>query len=480
MSIQIIKTNQSKFISSLKWTTSSVLINLLMQLIVLSTLARLLSPDDFGLIALVLSLLAIFNVFNQTAFAPALIFIDRATKYHQTASIIISVIIGFASCLVVLITVQLILLNESSTYDIKLIIVVISLSLLFESFGATSLNMVKRNLGFKKIALRNILSYAIAYVFISLPMAINGFGYYSLLVAILIQSAINNAFLIITQPIRISLNKKRVFVALQDMKKFAFGNLFASLFSRASTQIDNVIVSSMMGLGAAGWYSQSYRILSFPANLFGEIVAKILFPYFSKLKSDRDRLRYFLTAFDKYGMMLLILMSLLVYLYAKELIMVLLGIKWVDIVVFVQILVFALPFRIAYKIDYELLKSFGNVRFLVISQSISLALIIASALTGAYFDSLTLVCLLVVCSVFINYVMLKICVLKLLNISIATFFTTFVFILLFASFFLIFSLNFIMPSISNIWLEFLSIFGLFSIYLFGLIIAYNKSLWLRR
>jgi PST family polysaccharide transporter len=126
-------------------------------------------------------------------------------------------------------------------------------------------------------------------------------------------------------------------------------------------QIDYVIVGRVLGAAPLGYYNRAYQFLMLPAQLFGTAVTKVLFPSIASIQDQPQRVaRAFLRAMGVIAMLTLPATGYLVVL-APELVLMLLGREWVQMIVPVQILLCSLLFRTSYKISDAVCLAMGSM-----------------------------------------------------------------------------------------------------------------------
>jgi PST family polysaccharide transporter len=157
-----------------------------------------------------------------------------------------------------------------------------------------------------------------------------------------------------------------------------FGNFVA-------LNVDNFTVGRWMGADALGLYSRAYQFLMIPTNLFGTVVDKVLFPAMAHVQDDNERLtRAFRRALAVVAMITLPISALLVVL-APELVTLVLGPRWVEMILPFQVLAATMLFRTSYKMSDSLIRAKGAVYRRAWRQWVYAAAVFAGALAGARF-----------------------------------------------------------------------------------------------
>jgi len=107
---------------------------------------------------------------------------------------------------------------------------------------------------------------------------------------------------------------------------------FAGTFEYLFQHIDDIAVGKILGTGPLGLYQQAYRVSTLPISEVGEVFNKVTFPTYSKISEDRDRLRKAFLKVTAVILLFVIPFGLLLFFFAKEVVLILLGEKWLGAV----------------------------------------------------------------------------------------------------------------------------------------------------
>jgi PST family polysaccharide transporter len=148
---------------------------------------------------------------------------------------------------------------------------------------------------------------------------------------------------------------------IRQLLSFGTGLSMAQVANYFALHSDNLVVGRWLGAGALGIYGRAYHFLVMPANLIGNMADKVLFPAMSSVQTDHVRLRraYFRTV-GIIAMITLPLSGALIVL-APEIVQLVLGPQWSDVVAPFRILAISLVFRTGYKISDSLVRATGAV-----------------------------------------------------------------------------------------------------------------------
>lgn len=305
-------------------------------LIIFLLLARLLTPETFGLIALANVFLAFMQIFLEQGFAKALIqrqdiepeHLDSAFWSQVGCGVLLTVITFFAAGLV------------AEFFDQpKLIPILHWLSWLFiiSSLSQVHNALLSREFAFKVIALRSLLGTVISGI-VGIAMAFSGYGVWSLVTLNLVSELVS----LLVMWRAINWRPKWRFSLLHFQDLFSFGVYilafkFIKFFDKRS---DNLLIGYFLGEVALGYYAIAYRILEVMTQLLVNTSNKVALPTFSRLQTEPERFRQLFYKTTQFTCLIAFPTYLGVVVFAPELIVSLFGEQWIPATGAMQILAF--------------------------------------------------------------------------------------------------------------------------------------------
>lgn len=353
--------NQSltdKSISGLLWSFTGVGGHGILQTVITLFLARLLSPEAFGLVGAAMIVINFSQIFSTLGVSPAIVQHPNLNEKHIHAGFLISI------CLSIGVGGAVFFFAPHISIFFKmdgLTNVIQTLSLIFPIIGLSVISeaLLQKKMKFKKLAVIKIVSYVVGYGIIGINFALLEYGVWSLVFAQLGQVCIKSITLWYFGGHTVSFN-----IDISSYKElFDFGGGFslATIGNYGASQGDNIVVGRWLNADALGIYTIAYKMVVMPARLFGTVVDKVLFPAMSSIQNDITKLRIsYLRAIGVIAMIILPL-SMILIITAPEIISFLLGDKWYEVTVPFQILSISMIFRTSYKISDTLAGAVGVV-----------------------------------------------------------------------------------------------------------------------
>lgn len=341
-------------------------------------LAWLLTPDDYAAIAMLSIFIAISNVFVDSGFSQALIRkLDRSENDYTTAFIVnfgISIlafgILFFVAPLV------------GRLYEMPILCPVLrvqAISLILGSLMTVQVTKLTAEVNFKILAKASLISSVLSGL-IGVVMAYYGCGVWALVA--------QNIFSILFKLLCI-IWKCRWFPhghftrqSFNDLFSFGKNMLGANLLSAIYFNLDSLIIGKFFTKASLGYYNRGTHLAKIPVECINGVLNNVTYPILAKLQNDTERL---LAAYRKYIQMVsmcIFFCCILMAALGKPIVLFLLGDKWADAIIFLQIFSFAIMFDHLSVINLNLIKIKGKsdiiLKLEVIKRILAFAILFAA------------------------------------------------------------------------------------------------------
>lgn len=350
------KRDSSSITSNLFWKFGERITAQLVSFIVSLVLARVLLPDDYGVVAILMIFINIANVFVSAGLSSALIQkkdadqLDFSTCFY--ASFILAVIV-YGTLFFTAPFISSFYENDSLTIILR----IFGLRLLLAPLNSIQQAYVSKQMKFKKFFLATLVGTTISGV-VGIYMALNGFGPWALVVQYMLNTTIDTIVLLFT--VRWLPSFKFSFKRLKRLWKFGWKIFFEALANEFSGQIRNLIIGKVYTEADLGYYTKAQ---SFPKLFMTNISASlsaVLFPAMSKIQDDRERLVLLLRKSVRISSYVLFPMLFGLAAVASNMIHVVLTDKWAGAVPFIYIFCFTNLLTVGMYARHEALKSVGR------------------------------------------------------------------------------------------------------------------------
>ena len=320
--------------SGLIWMGGLRAITRILTFIRLGILARLLSPFEFGLFGIAALVLALLETITETGVNVFFIQREGKLKDYLNTSFIVSIIRGVIIALILIIIARPISVFFASPKSVNLILL-ISVAALLRGFINPAVVKFQKNLEFNKEFLLRF-STAVADVVVSIILALLTKSavalVWGMIAAVSVEILVSHIFIKPTPRFRFEREK---FARVVNRGKWV---TLAGIFQYLFVNGDNIVVGRMINTSSLGLYQNAYRISTIPITEISEVFSRVTFPLYSKLADNKNNL---LKIFKKYLFLyslVVIPVGALIGIFAKEIVLVILGSKWLEIVPTLKIL----------------------------------------------------------------------------------------------------------------------------------------------
>jgi len=320
--------------SGLKWSAIDRILTQVIQLVVMLILARLLGPSAFGLIAMLSVFISISNAFVDSGFTSALIRKTNRDNTDLVTAFYYNILIG-CICYILLYLSAPFIANFYQQSELQPLLRVLGLVVLVNSFIMIPRVILSVAMDFKSQAKVSVLS-AIFSCIIAMIMAFNGYGAWSLVTQMLVNSIITALLL----NLYVTWRPKGKVSKESFNYLFGFGSklLLSSLLDVIYNNLYQVIIGKKSNPTTVGQFNQAYQLSSTPAVTMTGIIQKVTYPLFSQMQEDTDRIEnaYCLTL--KIAAVVIFPLIIGLAVIAKPLTILLLGPEWRDAGVLLSVL----------------------------------------------------------------------------------------------------------------------------------------------
>ncbi|MDB5437809.1 MAG: polysaccharide biosynthesis protein, partial [Caulobacteraceae bacterium] len=256
----------------------------------------------------------------------------------------------------------------------------IALAVLAQGFMLAPQAVMSRQLRSRDVTLIELFSNVIGSAVVSIPLAVLGWGYWSLAIGTVVQ-ALTKAILLACI-VRTPQAPLFDFVAIRALCARGSGHYFLMIVGRISAEIDRAVVGRYLGPADLGFYSRASAAASFPGSIYSVVVDRVTLPAFAKVQAQRERL----VAAYRSGLSLVAMLGLpltvCLIVLGPDLIRVLLGPGWEQAVLVFEFVSVSIYFRLAVLVSGTLLRSVGRPYLMTAIQLVVLIATGAAALVA--------------------------------------------------------------------------------------------------
>lgn len=278
---------KSKARSAVLWSSLDVLVRYGLTFIILTLLARLLTPEDFGTIALISLFIGLAKLFIDAGFSQALIQKQETTLEEE------STVFWFNLCAAFFVLIMLFSISVQIAEFFALPILsqltqFMAVNLLLSALGTIHVTLLTKQLDFKTPMKTGLLATLISGC-IAIYLAWNGYGVWALVVQTIVGTLVNTLLLWYLCPWRplYYFNIK----ALRKLLDFGGWLFVSSLLDTIYQRGYVLLIGKFYGTYNLGIYNNANYIQQMPTGVISSILFRITFPLFSSISHDKEQLR---------------------------------------------------------------------------------------------------------------------------------------------------------------------------------------------
>ena len=363
--------------------------NVICAFVVNMILARILTPAEYGVVAVVTVYTTFFALFSDLGFGVAYIQNRELTEEDKNILFTFLVYVGLALFLIFSVFAYGIAWFYESDVYIR-VSQLLGVNLFLTAVNVIPAAELLKQQRFKTTGITQAISATIAAV-CAVIFAKNGFSYYS----IVLQSILNT---LITAIVFICLSKVRfVFrVRIATIRKvlgFSMGQIGFNIINYFSRNLDNLLIGKYFGDTALGYYDKAYKTTTYALSNFSSIIGSSIQPVLSKYQDDKT------LVYDKFRRVFLFLVIIGAYLSvslnlaSREAILFLYGDQWEQSIVAFSLLALSLFAQMPLSTAGSFFQVLNNTRLLALSGFISAVLIVGGISAGLIAGSIEAVAL---------------------------------------------------------------------------------------
>jgi len=278
---------RKKITTGLKWSMIERASLQFLQVVLGITLARLLVPEDFGLIAMLAIFLVVATSITDSGLSAALVQKKNLSEQDTSTIFYFNIVVGTTFTMAIILVAPYV----SKFYEeprLTLLLRALSLNIIFTSLNNVQTWLLNKELNFKIQFLSKLASSTISG-FTAIALALLGYGVWSLVAHSILNTLLNTAFIwkfSTWRPTRsFSLN------SLKELYSFGFNLLRSGQLNAICNELYYSVVGKLFSAQHLGLFSRARQTSEIPTGVINSFVYRITFPAFSMIQDDRARLK---------------------------------------------------------------------------------------------------------------------------------------------------------------------------------------------
>lgn len=371
---------KNEMINGVFWSAVEKYSGLIVGILVSMVLARILSPNEYGVVAIATVLIHFLQMFCTMGIGPAIIQRNDLDKNDLNSIFTFSLMIGLFLALLFFCGSWPI----SVFYDNKLLIPIcqiLSIQVFFAAANMVPNALMNKNKRFKDIARRTLLLQISSGIF-SIIAALKGAGVYALLISPIICAI--GIFLWNRRFYKLSVD---FHCSLKPMKKIFSYSIYQFLFeffNYFSRNLDKLIIGKYIGTSPLGIYEKSYRLMQMPLNNVTSVIHPVLQPVMSSFQNDLQEMARKYNKIIAFVATISFPVAVTLYYCGDEVIHIFYGGKWDAAIPVFKILSLSIPTQMILSTSGGIWQSANATKYMFWTGMCNTLLTISCFIIGAY------------------------------------------------------------------------------------------------
>lgn len=352
------KSLKQKSIDGVIWKSIEKVGIQLIKLVLGVILARLLTPADYGLIGMITVFFAISMVFIDSGFGLAYIQKQDANEIDASTIFYFNLIVSSLFYLVLWFAAPLIS-NFYEESQLTLLIRVMSVVLIINSFSLIQLTKLNKEIKFKKKTILILVSAVLASTS-GIIAALSDFGVWSLVIQEIVRAISKSLglwFFIKWRPLP-CFN----LYSLKSMFSYSSWVFLMGIITAIFDNLYTLVIGKVFSASQLGFYTKANQFQRTISMTSTNVVGAVSFPVFSKLQNDRIALKKAFKKFNQHTMFFVVPLSVIFIIIAKPFFLILLTEKWLPMVPYFQLLLIAGVMYPMQAINVQILSALGKMK----------------------------------------------------------------------------------------------------------------------
>ncbi len=371
-----------KAISGFTWSFSENIITTISNFVIGIILARLLMPEDFGLVGIVFVFLSFITVLTEGGFSTALIQKKDCTQQDFSSVFYLNLFFAFAFYLLLFLSAPLL----ASYFNQPLLTPLIrysGLSMIINSISTVQGVVLSKKVDFKSISIITISSTLLGGV-LAIVLAFYDFKAWSLVYRALFQAVFSTLLFYAFSTWRPTL----VFAMSSIRSLFSFGSklMLGNLLDKAFQNVFYFVIGKVYSPAQLGFYSRADLFSKIPSqNLLG-VVQKVSFPILVELKGNDEKLRSGYKSLIQNTMFISFLAMFAMAASAESIVIMLIGEVWRPSIIYLQLLCFSGVLFPLHALNLNMITLYGRSDILLRLEIIKKLMLVPVLLLGIYYS----------------------------------------------------------------------------------------------
>lgn len=354
--------------------------NVVVSIIIGATLARLLTPEEFGVVAILTVFIAFFNLLSSFGISAAIVQNKTLSDSDNSSIFSLTFILGLFFSLLFYFSAPLIasFYNNPVLIDLTRLM---SLAIFFNTIKIVPHALAMKDLRFKEIGIITVIVHIITGV-AAIILAYNGFSYYALVINAIMNGVLLFGFYFYLAPVKPIFGIKKN--AIRKIAKFSTYQFLFQFINYFAGNADNLLIGKFFSTSALGFYEKAYKLMMLPVQNLTFVITPVLHPILSEYQNNKK------VIYETYYKIVKILaiigfpLSIFLFFSSTEIVNIMYGSQWVESIPVFRYLALAVGIQVVLSSTGSIFQATDRTDLLFLSGLLSTILVLLGIFYGLF------------------------------------------------------------------------------------------------
>lgn len=372
----------------------------IVQLLVQAVLGRVLSPEEFGIVAAVNIFLVFFQLLEDFGIGPAIIQNKELTRNDIHSIFSFSLYISLALSVIFVFLGYPLSLYYGNDVFIP-VSMVLAICVFFYGILVVPQSLLLREKNFKLVNVATIIG-AVTSGIVSISLALLGFSYYSIILGNTAKAA--TLFFIFYAKTNSVIHLTFKIEPLKKIYSFSRNQFLFNFINYFSRNLDSFLIGGFISQTALGLYDRAYQVSLYPNQVLTSLVTSVIHPIMSDYEEEKEKIKQVYLRISNLLATLGMPLSVFLYFASENLIIAWFGQDWYGSVPTFQILALSIWIQMIMSSTGGIFQSGNRTDLLLLSGLLSTTFNVLGIITGIFMGQIEYVALFVVLSFSLNFI----------------------------------------------------------------------------
>ena len=298
--------------------------NVVIQLLVTAVLSRILTPEEYGVVAVVNVFLIFFQMLADSGIGPAIIQNKKLNQDDLRSIFALTIYTGFIlSAIFCLLGYPMSLVYGDFIY-INLYLL-LGICVFFYTITIVPQAILTKEMRFKQVNLLTLVANIVSGL-VGILLALGNFGVYSLIFSNIVKALV--LFLVLYWKVKLQPSRKIDRGSIKKIFEFSKFQFLFNFWNYFARNLDNLLIGRFINSSALGYYDKAYQLSLYPNQILSQIITPVIHPIMSNFEKNQKKMGEIYLQVSSLLIILGMPISAYLYFNAKDIIIFMFGDSW--------------------------------------------------------------------------------------------------------------------------------------------------------